>query len=275
MASNSPLRRAVDGAVEHREHVARIGGDRAGRRRRVRPAARRAPRSAPGRVRRSRRRLVRRRASTSQPSMRARSVEQRAAADDRRARQGRFETAPSARQRSGPMPAGSPAVTAMLWRRFRACTRRTPRRAGVAATARFLRRPSLRAAPRRRCWRRTSSVVSNWRRPSNWMMCQPNCVRNGWLISSGCSCASCFSNSGTKVPGPAQPRSPPSAAEPGSSETTEATAAKFSPLLRMRSRIDDELLLHRGVVLQLVGLDEDVARVHLVDDDLRVAARSR
>ena len=28
-------------------------------------------------------------------------------------------------------------------------------------------------------WRRTSSVVSNWRRPSNWMMCQPNCVRNG------------------------------------------------------------------------------------------------
>src|SRR5688500_15089340 len=86
-------------------------------------------------------------------------------------------------------------------------------------------------------WRRTSSVLSNWRRPNNWMMCQPNWVRNGWLISSGCSCASCVSNSGTNVPGPAQPRSPPSAAEPGSSETTDATAVKFSPLLTMRSRI--------------------------------------
>src|SRR5436190_19374715 len=28
-------------------------------------------------------------------------------------------------------------------------------------------------------WRMTSCVVSNWRRPNNWMMCQPNCVRNG------------------------------------------------------------------------------------------------
>src|SRR6185436_9183777 len=88
------------------------------------------------------------------------------------------------------------------------------------------------------CWRIMSCVLSNCRRPSSWMMCQPNCVRNGWLISSGCSFASCFSNSGTKVPGLAQPRSPPSAAEPGSSETTEATAEKFSPLFRIRSRID-------------------------------------
>jgi len=42
-----------------------------------------------------------------------------------------------------------PAVTAIgVSPVFRACTRRTPRRAGVAATARFLRRPSTRAARR-------------------------------------------------------------------------------------------------------------------------------
>ena len=37
----------------------------------------------------------------------------------------------------------------------------------------------------------------------------------------------------------------------------------------------DQLLLHGCVVLQLVGLDQDVARVHLVDDDLPRCPRSR
>ena len=62
----------------------------------------------------------------------------------------------------------TPAVTAMPGNPagFRACTRRTPRRAGAAARVRFLRRPSIRAAPRtraggaRRRWCRTGAGLT-------------------------------------------------------------------------------------------------------------------
>src|SRR5256886_12514522 len=43
------------------------------------------------------------------------------------------------------------------------------------------------------------------------------------------------SNSGAKVPGPAQPRSPPSAADPGSWEVVWARPAKSSPLRDRKS----------------------------------------
>ncbi len=69
----------------------------------------------------------------------------------------------SARQISGPMPAGSPLVIAIVGTGARALTcgiRRRPRRAGGAARARFLRRRAPRASARssgcgsRRRWRR-------------------------------------------------------------------------------------------------------------------------
>ena len=65
--------------------------------------------------------------------------------------------------------------------------------------------------------------------------------------------------------GPVQPRSPPSTAEPGSSECIWARPAKSSPL-RMRSRTACQLLLDGRIVRELGGLDENMARVDLVLD---------
>ena len=109
----------------------------------------------------------------------------------------------------------------------------------------------------------SSSVLSKSRRPSICTMCQPNWVWNGSLISPSFRPSIACSNSGTNAPGPVQPRSPPSTAEPGSSEFVWASTAKSSPL-RMRSRSAVELLLHGGIVRQLGGLHEDVAHVHLL-----------
>ena len=49
--------------------------------------------------------------------------------------------------------------------------------------------------------------------------------------------------------------------------------AKSSPF-KMRSRSLREFLAHRFVVVQLVGLHQNVPDVDLVDDDLGLAARA-
>ena len=137
---------AVDGAIQHREHMARVGRiEAAGRRRCAQrhvndsQAAGAGASAEPGWYGSS---------WISLPSRRARSASSAWLPMMTRSA-GRLACA-SARHRSGPMPAGSPAVTAIrCGAGFRACTRRTPRRAAGAARARFLHPPWLRAAPRR------------------------------------------------------------------------------------------------------------------------------
>jgi hypothetical protein len=83
--------------------------------------------------------------------------------------------------------------------------------------------------------RRTSSVVSRSARsrsddvPAEWRA-------EGLADLAGLSVSSCASNSGTKVPGGFQPRSPPRVAEPGRRTRASRCRRKDSPS-RMRSRI--------------------------------------
>ncbi len=163
------------------------------------------------------------------------------------------------RQRSGPTPAGSPEVRATRGTLAFGIivTRHRLRRAGRAGRGErvelvlHVRLVAQAAHPQLRLFVGVAGadrlggvaalelirVVELAAAESTCTMCQPNCVRKGWLISSSFSFASSSSNSGTKVPGLIQPRSPPSAAEPGSSEVVLARPAKSSPLSTMRSRI--------------------------------------
>ena len=115
---------------------------RAGRRCRARPAARRARCSRPARRRLLRHRTDRERARRCRPSWRARSVSS-ARLPMMTSGQGSSRAAESEaeiRADAGGLARGDGDAG------FRACTRRTPRRAAGAATAPFPRRPSLRAA---------------------------------------------------------------------------------------------------------------------------------
>jgi hypothetical protein len=77
--------------------------------------------------------------------------------------------------------------------------------------------------------RRISVMTSLSRRSSTSRICQPNWLRTGVDISPAGVLAMVFSNSGTICPLTVQPRSPPSAAEPMSSEYSRASVAKSSP----------------------------------------------
>ena len=80
-----------------------------------------------------------------------------------------------------------------------------------------------------------------------------------------------LSNSGTNVPGPAQPRSPPSGAEPGSSDVGRGDAREVLAVQDAVAQLA-ELLAHGLIVVELVRLHQNVAHVNLVDDHLGLAA---
>ena len=71
--------------------------------------------------------------------------------------------------------------------------------------------------------------------------------------------SSAFSNSGTNVPGDVQPRSPPSLAEPGSSDTAFAIAAKSRADEMRKSRSQPDF----PQMLEMVKAFEP-AEVHIV-----------
>ena len=171
-------------------------------------------------------------------------------------------SAASSRHRSGPMPAGSPQVRT---RRGRALTgvqtsvstkasSRSRRSHSSVSSSALLSRSCWKAR-----WRCVSSVVSNWRRPSSCTMCQPNCAAERLadlvLLEARENLLEFRHERARAVPAEV-------AAVDRRARVLRQARGERREILALEDALARirEALAHRGVVLQLVRLHQDVTR---------------